>query len=216
MLPPPQNGSKALKEIVLKVCAFKHEDRFQNVRVMLDTLEGKTVVTDTSTITGKKTDEDALNITEEEQKRRIAEQNAAARAAVEQAQRDAAEQARRAAEAEKIRQQTDPAQKTAEAPKENKQQESYDPSEERREDRIEIIKLVIGAAVMVLLIAMMVYYRYWTDNGCYAIDGMLGILFEWIRVHGEKVEKIFMCGVMFIGVPWALYDTFIKPSSKKE
>ena len=65
-LPSPQNGSEALKAIVLKACAFKPEDRFQDAGAMLDAPEGKTVVTDTSTITGKKTDEDALNISEEE------------------------------------------------------------------------------------------------------------------------------------------------------
>ena len=47
-LPPPKNGSDALKAIVLKACAFKPEDRFQHAGEMLDALKGKTVVIDTS------------------------------------------------------------------------------------------------------------------------------------------------------------------------
>ena len=65
-LPPPAHGSKELKQIVLKACAFDPKDRYQSAREMLDALENMGKSTLTEDDAEDASDDDVTHMVQEE------------------------------------------------------------------------------------------------------------------------------------------------------
>ena len=162
-LPAPAHGSKELKAIVLKACAYDPAQRYHTAAEMLQDLEklGGAVVT--GPVHEVDLDEERLRKEKEERERKEAEE--ARRKAEEEARRKAAEEtARRKAEEERKRQEAEEAQRKAEEAARRKaeeerlhkeQKKNENPPVESDKKKKKLWPLFVAAAIVVLLLIIL-------------------------------------------------------------